>query len=110
MSNVKIFFVFSKYLCSLDDEKYSQCWPKDWLPSDCSNIRIIGINYESNLSFWTPMCPVDKSKTTLNERSEDFINKLISAGVGERPVVWLTHSMGGLLVKNILVKGMGSSF
>lgn len=92
-------------MCSVDD-KYTQCWPKDWLPLDCHNLRIIGINYDTNLSFWAPMCPLDKMQSTLDDRSNDFIDKLIAAGVGRRPIIWLTHSMGGLLVKNILVKGL----
>lgn len=40
----------------------------------------------------------------MDGRSEEFINKLILAGVGKRPIVWICHSMGGLIVKKMLVE------
>nr|XP_023020637.1 protein SERAC1 isoform X1 [Leptinotarsa decemlineata] len=83
---------------------YTYCWPKDWLPEDCRNIRVIGINYETSLSMWASICPTEKVKFTLEERSDDLLKKLLDAGLGQRPIVWVTHSMGGLIVKNILSK------
>ncbi|VDP09243.1 unnamed protein product [Soboliphyme baturini] len=35
-------------------------------------------------------------------RSKELIRKLKRAGVGSRPVIWVTHSMGGILVKEML--------
>lgn len=55
--------------------------------------------------MWAPMCPSEHMKTNLEERSNEFIEKLIKSGLGKRPIVWITHSMGGLLVKNMLSKG-----
>lgn len=42
-----------------DRRLQTHCWPKDWLPDDVPNLRIIGINYSSNLSMWTPLCPIE---------------------------------------------------
>lgn len=86
-------------------DEYTHCWPKDWLPKDCQNLRIIGINYDTSLSMWAPICPAGKVKFTLEERSEDFLGKLLAVGVGSKPIVWITHSMGGLIVKKILCNG-----
>lgn len=93
-------------MCFDDPDDYTQCWPKDWLPRDCSNLRILGINYETSLSRWAPMCPSDNNEAnTLETRSQEILEKLSKVGVGERPIIWLTHSMGGLVAKNILTKG-----
>ncbi|XP_025833566.1 protein SERAC1 isoform X1 [Agrilus planipennis] len=101
-------FVISSVNTSPNDE-YTQCWPKDWLPEDCKHLRIIGINYDTNLSMWAPICPMERTKTTIDERSNEMMIKLLRAGVGERPVVWVTHSMGGLIAKNILCKAWNSN-
>ncbi|XP_017783415.1 PREDICTED: protein SERAC1 isoform X2 [Nicrophorus vespilloides] len=88
------------------DNKYSeeptQCWAKDWLPNDCSHLRVLGVNYDTTLSVWAQMCPDLNMNNTLDLRSHELIDDLVAAGVGKRPVIWVTHSMGGLLVKNIL--------
>ncbi|XP_015598964.1 protein SERAC1 isoform X2 [Cephus cinctus] len=82
----------------------TECWPRDWLPRDVPSLRVIGINYDTNLSMWTPLCPIEGLKTTIDERSEEFVRKLLMAGVGKKPIVWICHSMGGLLVKKMLVE------
>ncbi|XP_046831134.1 protein SERAC1 [Vespa crabro] len=82
----------------------TQCWPMDWLPRDVPYLRILGVNYETNLSMWTPLCPIESLKSTISERSNEYINKLLIADVGKRPIIWVCHSMGGLLVKKMLVE------
>ncbi|XP_024222469.1 protein SERAC1 [Bombus impatiens] len=85
-----------------DRRHKTQCWPKDWLPQDIPFVRVIGVNYDTNLSLWTSSCPID-DKNTMGKRSKEYIKKLLIAGVGKRPTVWVCHSMGGLLVKKMLV-------
>ncbi|PNF22236.1 Protein SERAC1 [Cryptotermes secundus] len=90
---------------SLEDRKtFSMCWPHDWLPQDCHHLRIIGVNYDSNLSMWTNICPVESITRNLEYRSKELMKKLTQAGLGSRPIVWVAHSMGGLLVKSMLTK------
>lgn len=44
-------------------------------------------------------------RATMGGRSEEYIKKLLTAGIGKRPMIWVCHSMGGLLVKKMLVDG-----
>lgn len=91
----------------IDDENYTFCWPLDWLPVDFPDIRILGLNYESALSLWTATkCPCEKNSGKLVDRSKQFLRSLAEAKIGEnRGVVWVGHSMGGLIIKYIINQG-----
>lgn len=83
----------------------------DWLPFDFPNLRIIGINYETSLTEWSAKhtCPCEK-KGTLQNRSDELMKSLAASGLGQdRPVIWIGHSMGGLLVKEIIVQAMNDA-
>ncbi|TNN46537.1 Protein SERAC1 [Liparis tanakae] len=84
-------------------EDYTECWPKSWLAADCPNLRVLSVEYDSHLSDWMAKCPAENQMKSLAYRSQELLKKLKLAGVGERPVVWVAHSMGGLLVKKMLL-------
>uniref|UniRef100_A0A672FRH6 Protein SERAC1 n=1 Tax=Salarias fasciatus TaxID=181472 RepID=A0A672FRH6_SALFA len=90
---------------SKDD--YTECWPKSWLAADCPNLRVLSVEYDSHLSDWMAKCPAENQRKSLAYRSQELLKKLKQAGVGERPVVWVAHSMGGLLVKKMLLDASG---
>lgn len=96
----------------MNDTNYSFCWPIDWLPPRFPNIRIIGLQFESSLSYWNSLvCPCEADKLHLKARSTDYLKRLADAGIGSngRPVVWVSHSMGGLIVKHIINEAFESS-
>ncbi|XP_031568959.1 protein SERAC1-like isoform X3 [Actinia tenebrosa] len=80
-----------------------QCWPKAWLVKDFPNTRVLMVEYDSSLSNWVAQCPSQPESCSLASRSKKIMKKLRTAGVGKRPVIWVTHSMGGLLVKQLLL-------
>ncbi|XP_041831700.1 protein SERAC1 isoform X2 [Melanotaenia boesemani] len=86
-----------------NDDDYTECWPKSWLAADCPNLRILSVEYDSHLSDWMAKCPAENQRKSLAYRSQKLLKKLKLAGVGERPVVWVAHSLGGLLVKKMLL-------
>ncbi|CAL8077560.1 unnamed protein product [Orchesella dallaii] len=92
----------------IDSEK-TQCWPRDWLPRDCPTARIIAVDFDSFVTHWTGFCPVETTKRSLQERADELLEKLKAAGIGERPIIWVTHSMGGLLTKSLLCQAAVSS-
>ncbi|XP_056423075.1 protein SERAC1 isoform X2 [Hyla sarda] len=85
------------------EDDYTECWPKDWLAEDFPALRIISVEYDTHLSDWKVKCPADNHRKSMAYRSSELLNKLKLAGVGERPIIWVSHSMGGLLVKKMLV-------
>ncbi|KAK2162794.1 hypothetical protein LSH36_91g02028 [Paralvinella palmiformis] len=76
---------------------------QDWLAEDHPNLRILTVDYETYLSEWTPKCPYENERRTLLTRSKEFLEKLRASGLGDRPIIWVAHSMGGLLVKQMLL-------
>jgi len=92
----------------VSEEDYSYCWPRDWLQEDSGHVRVIGCDFDSYLSQWGGSCPRQSFKQSLEERSEDMLAALQAAGVGQRPVVFVGHSMGGLIIKKMLVTAQGS--
>ncbi|XP_008686740.2 protein SERAC1 isoform X1 [Ursus americanus] len=85
-----------------DEASYTTCWPKTWLARDCPALRIISVEYDTSLSDWRTRCPMERKSIAF--RSNELLRKLRAAGVGDRPVIWVSHSMGGLLVKKMLLE------
>uniref|UniRef100_A0A1D1ZJ94 Protein SERAC1 n=1 Tax=Anthurium amnicola TaxID=1678845 RepID=A0A1D1ZJ94_9ARAE len=76
--------------------KQGTCWPKEWLAADFPNARLFTVKYKTNLTQWSG------ASLPLQEVSSKLLAKLVAAGIGNRPVVFVTHSMGGLVVKQML--------
>ncbi|XP_010530366.1 PREDICTED: uncharacterized protein LOC104806947 isoform X3 [Tarenaya hassleriana] len=84
--------------------KLGTFWPGEWLSNDFPQARLFTIKYKTNLTQWSG------ASLPLQEVSSMLLEKLVSAGIGERPVVFVTHSMGGLVVKQILHKAKEEKF
>ncbi len=107
-------------------EEYSYCWPRDWLRGMSPHVRVIGVDFDTHLSQWGREVPQGKGmRESLEERSNEILDKLQvwrghsvsfrnrdlfndidlqAAGVGRRPVVFVGHSMGGLIIKRLLTR------
>ncbi|KAF5577876.1 ribonuclease p mrp [Fusarium pseudocircinatum] len=81
-------------------------WPKDLLPDDVPASRIFLFGYDANITSF------DRSgatKTEIHSDAEDVCAKLAAERLGtdtvDRPIIFVAHSLGGLVAAQILVHG-----
>lgn len=84
------------------------CWPEVYLPPYLKNarpnrplsLRILSVDYPATIQVSaTPQHPL-----SLQQYAHFIRGELIKAGVGMRPVVFVGHSMGGLIIKHVLAE------
>ncbi|KAJ0169765.1 hypothetical protein K1T71_014371 [Dendrolimus kikuchii] len=83
------------------DDCYSLCWPRDWIKMDYPGARVISINYTSDPYLWRPLWIKGNKRLRLHERAEQMMRQLLDMGVGEKPIIWVGHSKGGLFIKQM---------
>lgn len=71
-------------------------WPL-WLGQVFPAARILLVNYPAP-AFFTG----DASRLTIKERARNLANLLPTNGIGERQTIFVCHSLGGLLTKEII--------
>jgi pimeloyl-ACP methyl ester carboxylesterase len=80
-----------------------ESWPK-WLCEDIPEIKVWSVGYEASSFGWKG------STMPLADRAVNALVLLETYGIGkEKPVVFITHSLGGLLVKEMLRKATNNS-
>jgi len=75
-----------------DDDNF---WPT-WLGEDLNNVGIWSLGYEVEPFKWKG------NAMPLSDRATNILDLLDSYGIGERPLIFIAHSLGGLLVKQML--------
>jgi hypothetical protein len=93
---------YETWVCGEDqDTVWAQQWLLDDLKREGHNPRILSVGYDSQLlaseSVWQTMC--------FEDTSSEILSKLRAAqvGTGDRPVVFVTHSLGGVILKQVLL-------
>ncbi|GAA1022439.1 MULTISPECIES: tetratricopeptide repeat protein [Amycolatopsis] len=71
-------------------------WPR-WLAADVAGVAVWTMGYEAWSSGWRGQ------SMPVPDRAVNLMAQLRNTGLGERPLCFVTHSMGGLLVKEILL-------
>ncbi|KAL8744249.1 MAG: hypothetical protein Q9184_008020, partial [Pyrenodesmia sp. 2 TL-2023] len=76
----------------------SEMWLRDYLPMDITNVRVMTYGYNSKLQ-------ANKARSIFGDHSTSFINRLkemrISAQCEDRPIVFIGHSLGCLIIKQV---------
>ncbi|KAI1073352.1 hypothetical protein F5B20DRAFT_567330 [Whalleya microplaca] len=75
-------------------------WLRDYLPADFPNIRVLLYGYDTTLLK-------NDSKQSIEDMGHSFLESLkafrLSNNTHHRPIIFIGHSLGGLLVKEALV-------
>ncbi|KAH7489091.1 hypothetical protein KRP22_012288 [Phytophthora ramorum] len=98
---------FGTWTCG---EEEGTIWAQQWLLGDMKqeglNPRVLSVGYDSQLlasgSVWKPMCFEDTGSEILTQLNAARV------GSGDRPVVFVTHSLGGVLLKQVLLASASS--
>jgi hypothetical protein len=70
-------------------------WPR-WLGEDFPDAAVWSVEYDAAASKWVG------SSMPIGDRATNVLELLYLSGIGERSLVFITHSMGGLIVKQML--------
>jgi len=75
-----------------------KCWPKDFLPRDVPDARILTFGYNAVSAFGSTTAGI-----------VDHANGLLASLVAERgecaklrPIIFIAHSLGGIILKQVL--------
>lgn len=71
-------------------------WPK-WLCEDLGGVSVYVLGYPASIfAKWA------KKEMNLHERAGNLLEHLASHGIGAKPIALICHSLGGILVKEML--------
>ena len=80
------------------DESGDEFWPC-WLEKELERISVYTLGYPASLfEKWA------KKEMDMFERAGNVLERFAGNGIGERPIVFVAHSLGGILTKMILRK------
>lgn len=79
-------------------------WPRDLLPNDCPDCRIMVWGYDSKVTKGY----VSANKSNLFSHAKDLLYALERVRSYKRPIVFVAHSLGGLMVKETLRRSQHS--
>lgn len=73
-------------------------WPEE-LGKELPQCGVWSLGYEAGIIPW-----FGADGLPIEDRAVNLAHKLTTRGLGDRPVIFITHSMGGLMVKEIVVQ------
>lgn len=89
-------------------------WPKDLLPQACPAARILSFGYNADFTHFYPFYGPKfiSEQLTIDDHSTALFQSLIGlrekTNTSERPVIFVSHSLGGLVCANALSRHHGT--
>ncbi|KXZ43633.1 hypothetical protein GPECTOR_84g309 [Gonium pectorale] len=77
----------------------SVCWPHAWLPKAFPEARVWSVSYPSLQGDWE-----ENLVTTARRILDQLLQSPVGIGSDSRTVVFVGHSLGGLILKQVLVE------
>ena len=84
---------------SHDAAAQENLWPL-WLAQELENIAVYTLEYDASPSAWVG------GRMPLSERAPNVLTELQTRNLSSAPIIFICHSLGGLLVKQILRHAM----
>ncbi|KAI1120345.1 Alpha/Beta hydrolase protein [Nemania abortiva] len=87
-------------------DRNSDPWPKLMLPSRIPEARILTFGYDASvIGFWRSI-----SRNSIGDHSNNLLSALSSfrSNAELRPIIFIAHSLGGLVVKDALLSSRAS--
>ncbi len=81
------------------EDRHGTLWLRDLLPEDIPSARIMTFGYDSTVAF-------SNSVARIEDKALDLLNRLggqRDENTDRRPVVFICHSLGGIVVKKALI-------
>lgn len=85
-------------LTTWSNSSYESFWPQ-WISEEFASVAVYTLGYPASvLAKWA------RTEMDLFERANNILERFAGVGIGQRPIVFVSHSLGGILVKLILRK------
>jgi ankyrin repeat protein len=76
-------------------------WPQDLLPKDCPQSRVLVYGYDTKV---TKYARAATNKNSVFSHAKDLLFALSRARQLDRPLIFIAHSLGGVVVKEMLAQ------
>ncbi|MCJ1381752.1 hypothetical protein MMC17_004863 [Xylographa soralifera] len=80
------------------------CWPRDLLPQDMMNVRIMSWGYDSSISKFSKSTSQNSISSHATSLLADLSYVRLQDPEDTRPIIFVGHSLGGLLIKEALLR------
>ncbi|KAH8748169.1 Alpha/Beta hydrolase protein [Hyaloscypha sp. PMI_1271] len=85
------------------------CWPRDLLKDDIPSSRIMSWGYDANVMNFLDVAGQSSVAALALQLLEDLARRRRTAEEMQRPIIFVVHSLGGLVVKDALTQSYNES-